>query len=143
MILRPFLHMAIHDLDLPPEPPSSAWSSQTNSPAAMTDIAATPPNAMVNTPPMVRQNSKDANTNDSGIFKVVKQCIDAAIQSTIAFDRVGADPDRPYRNYIDTPEQRFIVTNIFGTLHAYVWQNHTMWSLTDIFITGNLAICLS
>jgi hypothetical protein len=55
-----------------------------------------------------------------GLLAVTAECIDSAIQSTIAFDRVGCDPDSSYKKYEDIPEDRLIVTNIFGTLHAYV-----------------------
>lgn len=52
------------------------------------------------------------------IIEIACQCIDAAIRSTIAFDRVGADPDSSYEEFKSTRTERLVVTNIFGTLHA-------------------------
>jgi hypothetical protein len=45
-------------------------------------------------------------------------CINSAVQSTIAFDRVGASEDSPYKDYKSTRAHRLIVTNIVGTVHA-------------------------
>jgi hypothetical protein len=45
-------------------------------------------------------------------------CISSAVQSTIAFDRVGAPENSPYVDYQSTRTHRLIVTNIFGTVHA-------------------------
>jgi hypothetical protein len=52
------------------------------------------------------------------IIEVVCKCINSAIRSTIAFDRVGAKPDSAYEDFTPTRKERLIVTNIFGTLHA-------------------------
>jgi hypothetical protein len=49
---------------------------------------------------------------------VACQCIESAIQSTIAFDRVGAPENSPYEGYKATRKTRLVLTNIFGTLHA-------------------------
>ena len=57
------------------------------------------------------------------------RCIECAIWSTIAFDRVGADPDSPYENFRSTRTKRLNVTNIFGTLHAYVHYLMFRWIL--------------
>lgn len=115
MILRPYLHIAVHDIELPPNPPtsSSTWSSQTSSPAAMADSVTTP---------TYRHRSRggivDLSQDQNQVLEVALACINSAIQSTIAFDRVGADPSTPYNRCIDTPRERLILTNIFGTLHA-------------------------
>jgi hypothetical protein len=45
-------------------------------------------------------------------------CIDSAVQSTIAFDRVDAPEDSPYKNYKSMRAHWLIVTNILGTVHA-------------------------
>lgn len=58
---------------------------------------------------------KDPTQN---IQNSIKNCIEAAIQSTIAFDNVGAKDASAYRRYIDISKKRLLVTNIFGTLHA-------------------------
>jgi hypothetical protein len=52
------------------------------------------------------------------LFEASKICVNAAIQSTIAFDRVGMDPGIPWKIGSAYIPERFIVTNIFGTLHA-------------------------
>jgi hypothetical protein len=52
------------------------------------------------------------------VLSVAQECVGAAIQSTIAFDNVGAADPQAYRRYIDIPKKRLLVTNIFGTLHA-------------------------
>jgi len=52
------------------------------------------------------------------LIKVACECINAAIQSTIAFDRIGAPEDSIYEDFVLTRPNRLVVTNIFGTLHA-------------------------
>ncbi|KAF2271234.1 uncharacterized protein EI97DRAFT_303455 [Westerdykella ornata] len=49
---------------------------------------------------------------------MARLCVESAMQSTIAFDRVGHHPDDKYKEYVDTLKGRLITTNIFGTLHA-------------------------
>ncbi|KAH7080687.1 hypothetical protein FB567DRAFT_110659 [Paraphoma chrysanthemicola] len=112
MILRPHLRIAVHEFKYPPLHQSfnqrGQWS-QNNSPVASGD-AATPTyrgSQMVNL---------DHEQRDS--IAIACQCIDAAIRSTIAFDRIGAPEDSPYEGYQMTRTARLIVTNIFGTLHA-------------------------
>jgi hypothetical protein len=60
----------------------------------------------------------DLTENQKEIIGVAIKCINSAIQSTVAFDRVDADPNRPYANFAPTRTKRLVVTNIFGTLHA-------------------------
>jgi hypothetical protein len=60
----------------------------------------------------------DLTHDQRKIIRVACQCIDAAIRSTVAFDRIGAPDDSPYEGYEMTRTARLIVTNIFGTLHA-------------------------
>jgi hypothetical protein len=102
MILRPFLHLAVHELDFPPDFPLHS-RSHNSSPAANGESIGT---------------IMDLSTDQSGVLTVAGHCINSAIQSTIAFDRVGADPNSPYRLYEYDFQSRFTVTNIFGTLHA-------------------------
>ncbi|KAH8722858.1 hypothetical protein GQ44DRAFT_711347 [Phaeosphaeriaceae sp. PMI808] len=45
-------------------------------------------------------------------------CINSAIRSTIAFDRIGGTDSNPYIGYKPTRAHRLIATNIFGTVHA-------------------------
>jgi hypothetical protein len=76
MILRPFLYIALHDLQFQADP-------------QLPDV-----------------------------LNVAKRCVEAAIQSTIAFDNVGAADPYAYKRYVDISKKRLLVTNIFGTLHA-------------------------
>jgi hypothetical protein len=115
MILRPFLYLVVHEIELPPGPPTSGWSSQTSSPAAIPESAATPTHAHMH---HHKGGLMDLSTDQSGVLRVANTCISSAIQSTIAFDRVGADINSSYWEFNETPANRFIVTNIFGTLHA-------------------------
>ncbi|KAF2268499.1 hypothetical protein CC78DRAFT_372218 [Lojkania enalia] len=112
MILRPFLFIAAHEIELPPGPPvsSSAWSSQTSSPAAYAESSATSTGH--------HRGLMDLNIEQTSVLTVAFQCIESAIRSTIAFDRVYEPPDKEYKPYESTPERRPILTNIFGTLHA-------------------------
>ena len=90
IIHRTFLRYALeHDLFSDTEHPSMGGSTQDrkNSLMAPPDTAA-----------QIQRNE---------ILKSCKTCIEAARQSTIAFDGIIYEPDR-----------RFIVTNIFGTAHA-------------------------
>lgn len=90
MMLRPYLRMATHDPGL------------------------------VTTPHQSSSTARSSNLSESQreIIKNAHRCIECAIKSTVAFDRVGADKDSPYQNYQSTRTKRLVVTNIFGTLHA-------------------------
>jgi hypothetical protein len=92
----------VHELDFPPDFPLHS-RSHNSSPAANGESIGT---------------IMDLSTDQSGVLTVAGHCINSAIQSTIAFDRVGADPNSPYRLYEFDFQSRFTVTNIFGTLHA-------------------------
>ncbi|PSN58572.1 hypothetical protein BS50DRAFT_580643 [Corynespora cassiicola Philippines] len=110
MILRPLLHIAVHDIPLPPGPPTD-WS-QNSSPAATVESAGTP-----------RHNSMsrgliDLTSGQDKVLDVAHQCITSAIRSTIAFDRVGANPNEVYTRFENKRPKRLILTNIFGTIHA-------------------------
>lgn len=52
------------------------------------------------------------------LIAIVSCCIDAAIRSIIAFDRIGADPNSEYKNFHNTRTTRLILPNPFGTLNA-------------------------
>lgn len=108
MMLRPYLRIASHGIDYPPSHYSGSWSHH-NSPAAGGDSATTT-NRNVN---MV-----DLSDDQRKLIEVASRCIDSAVRSTIAFDRVGAEPDSPYENFKSTRTKRLVLTNIFGTLHA-------------------------
>lgn len=112
MMLRPYLRIASHTIEFPPATPAAniGGYSQQNSPATYGDPRAAPANRHVQ---MV-----DLTEDQRNIIKVACQCIDSAIRSTIAFDRVGAMPGSEYKNYESTRTKRLVVTNIFGTLHA-------------------------
>ncbi|KAJ4375239.1 hypothetical protein N0V83_002325 [Neocucurbitaria cava] len=109
MMLRPYLRIASHTIEFPPPAASAAHLSQHNSPA-YGDYASTSTNRNVQMVELSEDQRK--------IIKVACQCIDSAIQSTIAFDRVGASATSPYRDFKSTRTCRLVVTNIFGTLHA-------------------------
>jgi hypothetical protein len=49
------------------------------------------------------------------LVDVACECINAAIQSTTAFDRIGAPEDSIYKDFILARPCRL---NVFGTLHA-------------------------
>ncbi|KAH8701177.1 hypothetical protein GQ44DRAFT_832052 [Phaeosphaeriaceae sp. PMI808] len=72
--------------------------------------------------PLPQQNllaaTADLAEDQRQVIETACQCIDAAIRSTIAFDRVGANPDSSYEEFQSTRTERLVVTNIFGTLHA-------------------------
>lgn len=92
VVLRPLLFKAIHHMKLPP-PFLSGNKSTSNS-------------------------IMDITHEDEKALRLVQDCVMSAIQSTIAFDRVGADEHEPYECYISQRKSRLIVPNIFGTLHA-------------------------
>ncbi|KAL5114396.1 hypothetical protein ACEQ8H_007706 [Pleosporales sp. CAS-2024a] len=60
----------------------------------------------------------DLTEDEQEMIKLACICIEAAIQSTIAFDRIGAPERSPYTNYVSTRTERLVLTNIFGTMHA-------------------------
>ncbi|KAF2747078.1 hypothetical protein M011DRAFT_403309 [Sporormia fimetaria CBS 119925] len=62
--------------------------------------------------------SLNSNKLTAQMLESATTCIDSAIYSTIAFDRVGMDPGSKYEPFVDLPRDRLIVTNIMGTLHA-------------------------
>lgn len=100
VVLRPLLFKAIHFMKLPPtvssdnSPPNASY--QYNSHRDIVDLSA----------------------EDVKALEIVQECVRSAIQSTVAFDRIGADKNTPYRNYESQRRSRLIVPNIFGTLHA-------------------------
>jgi len=105
IITRPFLHLAVHHTSLP-----AAFSSgsQQSSPAAPVDCSKQGDTTYV----------AEMSPDQRRIFEASKICVNAAIQSTIAFDRVGTDPSKSWEIGSAHIPERFIVTNIFGTLHA-------------------------
>lgn len=109
MILRPFLFMAVHQIKLPP-----AMSSHTSSPASFAETATTPTDSDRS------RRLVDLTSDQTNVLDIAHNCIKSAIQSTIAFDRVGAEPNSRYDDYVSRRKDRLILTNIFGTLHAYV-----------------------
>ena len=92
VVLRPLLFKAIHHMKLPP----SFLSNNKSTSSALVDIT----------------------HEDEKALKIVQTYVKSAIQSTIAFDRVGADEHEPYERYVSQRRTRLIVRNIFGTLHA-------------------------
>ncbi|KAF2022647.1 hypothetical protein EK21DRAFT_119535 [Setomelanomma holmii] len=112
MILRPYLRIATHVIEYPPSHQTSHQRNhwpQHDSSVTSGDLV-TPMNRMTQ---MVELTDGQRN-----ITEVASQCIDSAIRSTVAFDRVDAPDDSPYEGYERTSPTRLIVTNIVGTLHA-------------------------
>ncbi|OWY50690.1 c6 zinc finger-like protein [Alternaria alternata] len=107
MMLRPYLRIASHTLSFSPPPSSTTGVAQHSLPSPYGSAA---PNRNVQ---MV-----DPNEGQRKIIIIACRCINAAIQSTIAFDRVGEEPGSQYHYFQPTRRKRLIVTNIFGTLHA-------------------------
>ncbi|KAJ6192794.1 hypothetical protein J3E72DRAFT_443075 [Bipolaris maydis] len=107
MMLRPYLKLASHVLEFPPPPPGSTGASQHNSPSPYGQ-------------PLTNRNVQmvELSEDQQKIIKVACQCINSAIHSTIAFDRVGEEPGSKYQYFTPTRKKRLVVTNIFGTLHA-------------------------
>jgi hypothetical protein len=101
MILRSYLRVASQQIEFPP-----GHGSEDDA----TDEDSEP----------VSRNAQmvDLSGDQRAIVEVACQCIDAAIQSTIAFDRVGAKEGSAYNDYKSTRRGRLVLTNIFGTLHA-------------------------
>lgn len=96
----------------------------------MSDLGSAPsnpsPSSFPNgwTPPNV-----DIRDLPTKLRRACKICVDSAIMSTIAFDGI---------------EDRLVVTNIFGTAHAYVnYRSLIMWQRQFAnFASGNLGTCL-
>ncbi|EOA85329.1 uncharacterized protein SETTUDRAFT_137903 [Exserohilum turcica Et28A] len=107
MMLRPYLKLASHVLEFPPPPPGSTGASQHNSSSPYGQ-------------PLTNRNVQmvELSEDQQKIIKVACQCINSAIHSTIAFDRVGEEPGSNYQYFTPTRKKRLVVTNIFGTLHA-------------------------
>lgn len=109
MMLRPYLRYATHVIELPPSHNranrSAQWSHH-SSPAA-TGESYTASRQMM-----------ELNEDQQKIVDVAFRCIESAIYSTVAFDRVGVAEDSLYEGYKATRTDRLVLTNIFGTLHA-------------------------
>ncbi|OAT12878.1 C6 zinc finger domain-containing protein [Blastomyces gilchristii SLH14081] len=121
IIHRPLLHHALHPMakSLPgtansvPSPSASTVSSSQSQASPLSANPAHLPHGMERltsdmgppSRPVVHSENQHLSikTLDSKIRKACQACIDAAIQSTIAFDGVAGRP---------------VVTNIFGTAHA-------------------------
>ncbi|KAL2383271.1 hypothetical protein RJZ90_002730 [Blastomyces dermatitidis] len=121
IIHRPLLHHALHPMakSLPgtansvPSPSASTVSSSQSQASRLSANPAHLPHGMERltsdmgppSRPVVHSENQHLSikTLDSKIRKACQACIDAAIQSTIAFDGVAGRP---------------VVTNIFGTAHA-------------------------
>jgi hypothetical protein len=108
VILRPYLRIANHYIDFPPTGAGGARASHHNSPAPTSGSSNRNAHLLV-----------DLSDDQKSIIGVAVKCINAAIQSTIAFDRVGAAPGSTYKKFDATARtRRLVVTNIFGTMHA-------------------------
>ena len=110
VILRPYLRIANHFIDFPPTDASARASHQ---------------NSNRNVHLLV-----NLTDDQRSIIGVAVKCINAAIQSTIAFDRVGALSGSKYVKFdANARTRRLVVTNIFGTLHASVNVQHDTTAL--------------
>ncbi|KAF1831715.1 hypothetical protein BDW02DRAFT_571770 [Decorospora gaudefroyi] len=120
MILRPYLKLASHYVEYPPPPPGTTGASQQNSDTDHGNSASS--GRYVQMVELTEQQQR--------IIDIACKCIDSAIQSTIAFDRVGEEPGDTYNYFTPTRKKRLIVTNVFGTLHA---QFGNMLVLASVF----------
>jgi hypothetical protein len=111
-MLRPYLRIATHQVTYP----SSHQSSQRNPQWSQPNLPMA--SGEVSTPTSRSAQMVDLSETQQQIVEVASQCIESAIQSTIAFDRVGAPNDSPYEGFKSTRTTRLVLTNIFGTLHA-------------------------
>jgi hypothetical protein len=107
MMLRPYLKLASHTLEFPPPPPGTTGATQHNSSSPYGNAVSNRNVQMI-----------DLSEDQHKIIKICCQCINAAIRSTIAFDRVGEEAGSQYQYFQPTRKKRLILTNIFGTLHA-------------------------
>lgn len=106
--LRPYLHIANQFIDFPPTGAGEARTSHHDSLAPTSGSSNGHAHLLV-----------DLSDDQNSIVKVAAMCINAAIQSTIAFDRVGAAPESTYNKFdASARTRRLVVTNIFGTMHA-------------------------
>ncbi|KAH8707148.1 hypothetical protein GQ44DRAFT_777442 [Phaeosphaeriaceae sp. PMI808] len=112
MMLRPYLRIACHNIALS----TSNGFSHRGSP--LTDFG--------------DAHRSLQETGSAQELKAMGQCIESAIQSTVAFDRVGATLDSEYRDYQSTRTKRLVVTNIVGILHA---QFGNMLVLTSVYLS--------
>ncbi|KAF2272121.1 uncharacterized protein EI97DRAFT_234236 [Westerdykella ornata] len=136
MVLRPYLEIALHDVPFPPNGATSDRSSHgsdaglgdISTPMSARSVGATPPETSSQAAGIV-----ELLPDFKSIVEVARLCVESAIQSTIAFDRVGHQPNDVYRKYVDTPKGRLIVTNIFGTMHA---QFGNMIVLAAVMMSG-------
>lgn len=107
MMQRPYLWIATHVIKYPSSDQSSQRSPQWphhSPPAATPDCRS----AQIENP----------RETQNQIVEGACQCIESAIRSTVAFDRVGAPKDSIYAEYKSTRTTRLVLPNIFGTLHA-------------------------
>ncbi|KAJ4303234.1 hypothetical protein N0V90_002127 [Kalmusia sp. IMI 367209] len=105
VILRPFLYNVIHNMNLPP-----TIFPHSTSPAQVAESSGTPTDT--------HRDLMDLSFESQQYLRIALSCIESAIQSTIAFDRIGAHEADPYTPYVSQRRSRLIVPNIFGTLHA-------------------------
>ncbi|KAF2687795.1 hypothetical protein K458DRAFT_170339 [Lentithecium fluviatile CBS 122367] len=68
--------------------------------------------------PHRKEVPQDPVAENARYMRLIHECIESAIQSTIAFDRIGADPASGYFGFTSKRRGRLILTNIVGTLHA-------------------------
>jgi hypothetical protein len=111
MMLRPYLRIAAAR-EWPPSHQSSHQSahwSQHSSPAATGEGSTSIGRGV---------QMVELSADQREMIGVACLCINSAVRSTIAFDRVGALENSPYKGYKSTRAHRLIVTNIFGTVHA-------------------------
>jgi hypothetical protein len=104
MMLRPYLKLASHILEFPPR---TTGASQQSSPSVYGNSASGRYVQMV-----------ELTDDQHKIIEIACKCINSAIRSTIAFDRVGEESGSTYSYFTPTRKKRLVVTNVFGTLHA-------------------------
>jgi hypothetical protein len=119
VILRPHLRLATHEIEYPPSHLSSQrnnqWS-QHNSPMATSEAS---------TPTSRSAQMTDLSEGQNQVVQLACQCIESAVQSIIAFDRVGAADD-VYQEFKSTRKTLLILPNI---LEHYTPNSETSLSL--------------
>ncbi|KAH8698055.1 hypothetical protein GQ44DRAFT_733416 [Phaeosphaeriaceae sp. PMI808] len=107
MMLRNYLRIVV-TYEWPLSHQSAHWSHY-NSPATIGETFSTTTRGV---------QMAGLSDDERNMIQVACLCINSAIQSTVAFDRVGASKDNLYEGYISMRTTRPATTNIFGTLHA-------------------------
>ncbi|KAH6867158.1 C6 zinc finger domain-containing protein [Alternaria rosae] len=112
IMLRPCLQIASYIMEYTPPvqaPYQNGHWPHSNSPSA-TGETLTPTSRPV--------SQVDLSETQKDVVSIASQCIESAIKSTVAFNRVGAPKKSLYVGFKSTRNTRLVLTNVFRTLHA-------------------------